>query len=46
MPSNRTSNNIDFVLLTQYSILLTRKAKELPLAAAVVLLRAFTYREF
>ena len=30
MPSNRTSNDIDFVLPTQYSIPPTRKAKEPP----------------
>ena len=31
MPTNCTSNNIDFVLPTQYLILLTWKAKEPPL---------------
>jgi len=30
MPTNRTSNDIDFVPLTQYPIPLTRKAKERP----------------
>ena len=31
MPTNRTSNDIDFVLPTQYSIPPTQKAKEPPL---------------
>ena len=47
MPSNYTSNNIDFVLPTQYLILPTRKAKEPPSQPQLLpLLQAFAYREF